>query len=87
MKSIYLLSLLCGFATEGFAQAGVVASDAPRNAVDSNVQREQRRVELRKELKSQHQNATQTEYRKVFSNEDRQVLREQLRQRQETVKP
>lgn len=82
MKFICLLSFLCSLAMQAVAQVGVETQAVAQVAADRAAQREQRLVELRTVLKQQRETQMQGDQRKQFSEQERQVLRQQVRQQQ-----
>ena len=87
MKFIYLIGFFCSCILQVFAQTTTVSQAIPQDTSEPMAQREQRRIELRTALKAQHQVGAQSAQRKQFSEQDRYVLRQQLRQQQEAGKP
>jgi hypothetical protein len=73
----WLLCLLC-FAGAALAQPGTDLS-GPN---DEQIQRQQRRAELRNALQVRRQPASADEARRQLSPQEREELREQLRQQQ-----
>ncbi len=86
MKFIYVMSFFCCLTAQAWAQAATEAVGAPPEPSDRQSQREQRRVELRAALKAQRQAAMRNDEKKLFSEQERAALRQQLSQQQDLAK-
>lgn len=86
MKSIYLISLLTLLANSGYAQTTDLSPITDQTATDPTAHRDQRRMALRTALKSQNANPVQGEQRKQLSAQERQALRQQLHQQQQSAR-
>ncbi len=82
MNLLYRLIVLCCLTAQAVAQDGAPQRVTAPEQVDQSALREKRRMELRTALKAQQEAQKQNEPRQPFSEQERQVLRQQVSQQQ-----